>query len=127
MNPAKKPKSDRIYLQHILECTALIRDYTSGGKDEFMRNVLHQDGVMRRLQTMAESTQRLSNEAKTKAPSAKTKAPSVDWRVIAGFRNLLVHDYMNGIDLNQIWNIIESYLPELETEAQALLKSIEIE
>ena len=120
MNPAKKPKSDRIYLQHILECTALIRDYTSGGKDEFMRNVLHQDGVMRRLQTMAESTQRLSNEA-------KTKAPSVDWRVIAGFRNLLVHDYMNGIDLNQIWNIIESYLPELETEAQALLKSIEIE
>lgn len=112
------PKSDRVYLQHILECTALIRDYTGDGKDEFMRSVLSQDGVMRRLQTLAESTQRLPDEL-------KAQAPSIDWRAIAGFRNILVHDYINGIDLTQVWNIVENYLPELEAAAQTLIDSIE--
>lgn len=118
MSPPKQPKSDRVYLQHILECAALIRDYTSDGKDAFMHDVLCQDGVMRRLQTMAESSQRLSDVM-------KVKAPSIDWRAIAGFRNILVHDYINGIDLNRVWDIVENYLPELETAAQALIKSIE--
>lgn len=60
-------KSDRVYLQHILEYTALIKEYTSGGKDEFMHSALSQDAVIRRLQTMAESTQRLSDSLKAQA------------------------------------------------------------
>ncbi|MGD1852444.1 MAG: HepT-like ribonuclease domain-containing protein [Cyanophyceae cyanobacterium] len=30
---------------------------------------------------------------------------------MAGFRNVLVHNYLNGIDLEQTWNIVQSYLP----------------
>jgi uncharacterized protein with HEPN domain len=51
---------DRVYLEHILECAALIRDYTRNGKAEFIENILVRDAVLRRLQIMAESTQRLS-------------------------------------------------------------------
>jgi len=40
---------------------------------------------------MAESTQRLSEDL-------KAKAPEVDWRALSGFRNVLVHDYLGGID-----------------------------
>lgn len=31
-------EADRIYLEHILECTTLIQDYTRNGKAEFMAN-----------------------------------------------------------------------------------------
>ena len=38
----------------------------------------------------------------------------VDWRALSGFRNVLVHDYLNGIDLNRIWDIVDNYLPKLK-------------
>lgn len=59
---------DRVYLGHILDCTTLIQTYTRTGKADFMANSLVQDAVLRRLQTMAESTQRLSEAPKLKAP-----------------------------------------------------------
>jgi uncharacterized protein with HEPN domain len=107
---------DRIYLAHILECTALIQDYTRNGKAEFMTNPLVQDAVLRRLQTMAESTQRLSLEV-------KNQLPGIDWRALAGFRNVLVHDYLGGIDFERVWAAIEQYLPGLETAVQELMAS----
>jgi uncharacterized protein with HEPN domain len=108
--------ADRVYLEHILECTALIQDYTRNGKAEFMASSLVRDAVLRRLQTMAESTQRLSDDL-------KAKAPEVDWRALAGFRNVLVHDYLGGIDLERVWDAVEFYLPGLETAARELMET----
>jgi uncharacterized protein with HEPN domain len=105
---------DRVYLDHILECTALIQDYTRNGKAEFMTNSLVQDGVLRRLQTMAESTQRLSE-------GLKGQMPEVDWRALSGFRNVLVHDYLGGIDFERVWTAIEQYLPGLESAVRELM------
>jgi uncharacterized protein with HEPN domain len=107
---------DLIYFEHILECVALIQDYTHNGKVEFMANVQLQDAVLRRLQTMAESTQRLSEPL-------KAKAPGVDWRALVGFRNVLVHDYLGGIDLERVWDAVEYYLPGLETAVRELMET----
>lgn len=107
---------DRIYLEHILECAALIQDYTREGKAAFMGSALIQDAVLRRLQTMAESTQRLSDDL-------KAQAPEVDWRALSGFRNVLVHDYLGGIDLERVWDAVEFYLPGLEAAVRKLMKA----
>lgn len=64
---------------------------------------------------MAESTQRLSN-------GLKVQAPNVDWRALAGFRNVLVHDYLGGIDVERVWDAIENYLPELEIAVRELME-----
>lgn len=109
---------DRVYLEHVLTCTALIRAYTSDGKAAFMASSLVQDAVSRRLQTMAESTQRLSDEV-------KAQAPEVDWRALSGFRNVLVHDYLGGIDLERVWDAVEFYVPGLQALVQRLLKLLE--
>jgi uncharacterized protein with HEPN domain len=106
---------DSVYLKHIAECVGLIQDYTRNGKAEFITSSLVRDAVLRRLQTMAESTQRLSQEL-------KVQAPSVDWRALAGFRNVLVHDYLGGIDVERVWDAIENYLPELEIAVRELME-----
>jgi uncharacterized protein with HEPN domain len=33
---------------------------------------------------------------------------------MSGFRNVLVHDYL-GVDLNQIWDVVELDLPVLKS------------
>jgi uncharacterized protein with HEPN domain len=101
-------EKDKVYIEHILECIDKINQYTDNDKQRFLSDDLVQDGVLRRLQTMAESTQRLSEDL-------KQTAPSVDWRALSGFRNVLVHDYLNGIDRNRIWDIVDNYLPQLKT------------
>jgi uncharacterized protein with HEPN domain len=106
-------KDDRLYLIHIKECIDKIDRYSANGRAEFVGNTMVQDAIVRNLQTLAESTQRLSDKT-------KQRKAQVDWRAIAGFRNVVVHDYL-GIDLDRIWHIIEFDLPGLKTDIDALL------
>lgn len=82
-------KDDRVYLKHVLRCIARIEEYTATGRESFFSSHLIQDGVIRNLQTLAESSQRLSE-------SIKESYADVDWKGLAGFRNVLVHDYRSS-------------------------------
>ena len=108
-------KDDRLYLIHISECIERIESYVAGKvKQEFVDSTLLQDAVIRNLQTMAESTQRLSEET-------KKRVDEIDWFKISGFRNVLVHDYL-GIDIERVWNILEKDLPILKAAIDKILR-----
>jgi uncharacterized protein with HEPN domain len=89
---------DRTYFAHISECIYRIGQYTVEGKGTFFTNTMIQDAVIRNLQTLAESTQRISSPL-------KAMHPEVEWRGISDFRNVVVHNYM-GINLNRVWDIV---------------------
>jgi len=110
-------KDDRVYLRHILRCISRIQQYTATGRDSFFSSPLIQDGSIRNLQTMAESTRRLSDDL-------KTRRSDVDWNAIAGFRNVLVHDYL-GIDLELIYRAIQHDVPRLKEACDALLHELD--
>jgi len=61
-------KDDRVYLRHILDCISRIEENTGGAKTQFLSSNTLQDAVSRNLQTLAESTQRLSEGAKARHP-----------------------------------------------------------
>jgi len=44
----------------------------------------------------------------------------IPWGQITGLRNRIVHDYF-GLDLEMIWYIITSDLPELKVRIQRIL------
>jgi uncharacterized protein with HEPN domain len=100
---------DRLYLLHIRECIDRIEEFTPGGRDEFLMDRKTQDAVLRNLQTLAESTQRLSE-------SLKATRSDIPWRQIAGFRNVLVHDYL-GVDLERVWDVVSRDLEPLRAAA----------
>ncbi|MEW6532057.1 MAG: DUF86 domain-containing protein [Thermodesulfobacteriota bacterium] len=110
-------KDDRLYLVHVRECIIRILEFTADGKDAFFADRKTQDAVLRNLHTLSESIQRVS-------PGLKVDYPTLKWREIAAFRNVIVHDYL-GIDLDQIWDIIERDLPVLKTEVETILKKLE--
>jgi len=107
---------DRLFLEHIGHCIARVEEYISDGREVFMSSQLIQDAVVRNLQTLAESTQRISQQL-------KTDHPSIDWRNISGFRNVVVHNYL-GIDANQIWEIVVHDLPELKEQVELILRDL---
>lgn len=107
-------KDDRLYLIHIAESIGKIESYTAGlDFPAFMNQAVVQDAVLRNLQVLAESTQRLSDEF-------KARHLEIEWYKIAGLRNILVHDYL-GIDLETVWAVVERKLPELKVVVQAAL------
>jgi uncharacterized protein with HEPN domain len=112
-------KDNRLYLIHIQECLTRIELYTVEGKDAFLTDIKTQDAVLRNLQTLAESTQRLSDEL-------KAAHPDIDWRRISGFRNVLVHDYLS-VNLVRVWEIIERNLPDLRGKILLILQELENE
>lgn len=87
------------------DCIVRIHAYTGGERSRFETSQLIQDAVVRNLQTLTESSQRLS-------VPAKATEPQVPWRELAGFRNVIVHGYL-GIDLAAVWLVVEQDLPPL--------------
>ena len=110
-------KDDSAYLRHILECIRRVEEDTLEGRAKFMRVHTLQDAVLRNLQTMSESTQLLSDKH-------KAAHPEIEWRRIAAFRNLLVHNYL-GIDLGKVWEIVHRDVPALKAAAEAMLRDLE--
>jgi uncharacterized protein with HEPN domain len=109
-------KDDKLYLIHIAECIAKIESYIEGiDLSTFMTQAIVQDAVLRNLQVLAESTQRLSDDF-------KLQHHEVEWYKIAGLRNILVHDYL-GIDLETVWAVVEKKLPELKGAVRTALRS----
>ena len=39
-----------VYIQHILECIAQIKEYSKNGQDDFNNNLMVQDAILKRLQ-----------------------------------------------------------------------------
>jgi len=105
-------KDDRLYVTHVLDCLDRIQRYCRQGKTAFFAEDIIQDAVLRNLQTLAESTQRMSDRL-------KASHPEIDWRAISGFRNVLVHDYL-GINLVRVWEIVSVHLPLLHSQLEAI-------
>ena len=105
-------QSDRVLLEHVRECIARIRVYTGGERATFYDSKMVQDAVVRNLQTLAESTQRLSE-------ALKNTEQGVPWRAIAGFRNVLTHGYLD-VDLEVVWSVVEQDLPELASAIERM-------
>lgn len=83
-----------------------------GSMARFDASTLVQDAVIRNLQTLAESSQRLSD-------SIKATEPGCPWRELAGFRNIVVHAYL-ALDLAIVWSIVEQDLPALAAAVQRM-------
>jgi uncharacterized protein with HEPN domain len=95
------------------ECIERVREYTAGDKARFETSRLVQDAVIRNLQTLTESSQRLSD-------AIKASEPQVPWRELAGFRNVIVHGYL-GIDVAAVWLVVAQDLPPLAVAIERML------
>lgn len=93
----------------MLERCHRITRFTGSGREAFMASEELQDAVIRNLAVIGEATKRLS--AKTRA-----RLSSLDWKAICKHA-ILIHDD-TGVDLDEVWNVASSRIPELQAELE---------
>jgi uncharacterized protein with HEPN domain len=61
------------------------------------------------------------SEAVKKIPEEiRSQSPSMEWKKIAGVRDILIHEYF-GIDAEIVWDIIKNKLPILESQITKII------
>lgn len=105
------PKRDSdLLVEDIRLAMARIERYTSSlGREEFLAEEKTIDVVARNLEIIGEAARQLPEEF-------KLRHTAIAWRQIAGLRNRIVHDYF-GLDLEIIWQVLKSSLPELSVSS----------
>jgi uncharacterized protein with HEPN domain len=110
-------KDERLYLIQMLERADRIFEYTDGGRDQFLRDRKTQDAVLRSFEVMGEAAKRVPE-------SIRTQAPEIPWKRLAGFRDVLIHQY-EGVDLKEVWKRVSEDLPPLVRSLEILLRKLD--
>ena len=79
---------------------------------EFAKDQMMIDAIVRNLEIIGEA-------AKNMPDGIKKKYPQIEWRKIAGLRNILIHEYY-GVDLEVLWDIVKNKIPVLNKEIKVI-------
>ena len=83
-------------------------------ESKFKESIPFQDAVIRRLSIIGEVSKNVTKEL-------KDKHRDINWKNIAGMRDLIVHEYFD-MDLDLVWNTIKIDLPVLKKTVTEMLK-----
>ena len=106
-------RDDRERLLDIQEAIADIEKYAQYGRERFEKEELIQTWVIHHLLILGEAASALSE-------TFKEQHPDIPWSKIVGMRNILIHNYF-GIDLDVVWSVVETDLPQLKRYIEELL------
>ena len=106
---------DRVRLNHIQSSIADIESFMINvSSEEFMKNRMFQNAVIRSFEIIGEAIQAISDEL-------KSNHSEINWKDWKNFRNVLIHQYF-GIDLKMIQFTILNELPELKKSITSILE-----
>ncbi len=106
--------SDRIALGHIRDACTLIMSFaaTAGGRD-FLEDRRSISAIAYQLIIIGEATKSLSRDF-------RDRHGAVNWRSIAGTRDVLVHDFHN-LDVVVLWRTATRHVPILALAVSGIL------
>lgn len=110
-------KSERAYVNHVIECIRRITEDSKPGRNAVFASRTLQDAIVRNLQVLCESAQRIGEPH-------RQLHPEINWRSIAGMRNVLVHDYFE-VDFETVWLVVTRELPPLEKAMRAIRATLD--
>lgn len=108
------PKSPLERLRHIRdECVYLTHRTSDLDKDEFLTSEDLKRAFVRSLEIIGEATKQVPQPF-------REEHPELPWRLMAGMRDRLIHDY-GGVDYEIVWQTITEDVPNLLAKLRPIL------
>ena len=108
-------RNESLYLGDIQESCEKILRFTEGMTyKEFIHDDLHFDAVLRNLEVIGEAVKNISEETRITYPNVK-------WRKIAGYRDIVAHEYF-GVNEETVWDIVKNQVPDLLEIVKTMLE-----
>lgn len=105
---------DDAWILDMLNACRRIERYAQGVNGAaFLGDELRQDAIVRQLTILGEAAKRVS-------PKYRTAHPEIPWQQIAGFRDVMVHQY-ERVDLPRVWQIVTEDLVRLSAHLATLV------
>jgi uncharacterized protein with HEPN domain len=106
----------RLYLDDILESSPRILEYSEHLHfKDFVGNKMAYDAILRNLEIIGEA-------AKNVPSPVRERYPKVEWRRIAGLRDVMAHTYY-ALDDETLWNIVQAQIPELREQVNEIIEN----
>ena len=103
----------RLYLEDILEACKRVQVYTHGFTiEQFVTNNLVYDAVLRNIEIIGEAAKHIPNDI-------QHQYPQIDWRRIAGMRDIVAHHYFSIHD-EIVWDVVSNKIPSLLEQIQQI-------
>jgi len=107
-------QDDAIRVSHMLDAAREALSFVQNReRSELDRNRLLALALAKSIEIVGEAASRVSEET-------RRQAPQIPWQDIVGMRNRLIHVYYD-IDLDRLWDTLNSDLPPLITQLKGLL------
>jgi uncharacterized protein with HEPN domain len=107
---------DEATLADILRACRLAAQFVDGlDRDGFLDDLKTQAAVLHEIMIVGEGVKRLSDEL-------RATNPRIPWRLIAGMRDRLIHQY-DAVDLEEVWRTVTVDLPSLTRDLEAIQSS----
>jgi uncharacterized protein with HEPN domain len=111
-------RSVRLYVIDMLRAIEKIERFTEGfDLASFSSSELVVDAVLRNLEVLGEAARNVPEEM-------REAHPNIPWGKIVGLRNIVAHAYF-GVDLENVWKIVQENVPEVRSSVVALVKELE--
>ena len=107
-------RDEIMYLQDIARSCGKILRFTEGlTQSDLVQDEKTYDAVVRNLEIVGEAAKHLQGRL-------REQLPTIEWRKVAGLRDMLVHAYF-GIDDDILWDIVKNKVPQLAKATNTFL------
>lgn len=109
--------SDKERFLHIIDSIEKIEEFTLDvDYKTYMEDFKLRLALVKLIEIIGEATYGISTET-------QNKFSEIEWTVLKGIRNILVHEYF-GIDYDIIWTTIKTSIPELKVNISNIINEI---